>query len=216
MSSVTVPTWKGTSRTLEEYAIECPFCHALVNPRYIFLHGQSLFAVCPNSDCNQHFILTSDYTGTRFEVVEPNSTPGKREFSNTIRNVSPDFETIYNQAYHAEQIHLDQICGVGYRKALEFLIKDYLISHVVETDADKVVIKKSFLDKCIQDYVPNEQVKIVARRAVWLGNDETHYTRKWENKDVSHLKRLIDLTVRWIESDIETKELLQDMPEPIK
>lgn len=216
MSSVTVPTWKGTSRTLEEYAIECPFCHALVNPRYIFLHGQSLFAVCPNSDCNQHFILTSDYTGTRFEVVEPNSMPGKREFSNTIRNVSPDFETIYNQAYHAEQIHLDQICGVGYRKALEFLIKDYLISHVVETDADKVVIKKTFLDKCIQDYVPNEQVKIVARRAVWLGNDETHYTRKWENKDVSHLKRLIDLTVRWIESDIETKELLQDMPEPKK
>ena len=216
MSSVNVPTWKGTSRTLEEYAIECPFCHALVNPRYIYLHYQSLFAVCPNSDCNQHFILTSDYTGTRFEKVEPNSTPGKREFSNTIRSVSPDFEKIYNQAYHAEQIHLDQICGVGYRKALEFLIKDYLISHVVETDADKVVIKKTFLDKCIQDYVSNEQVKIVARRAVWLGNDETHYTRKWENKDVSHLKRLIDLTVRWIESDIETKELLQDMPEPIK
>ena len=216
MSTVSVLTWKGTSLELEEYAIECPFCHALVNPKYICLHDRSLFAVCPNSDCNQHFILTSDYTGSCFEEVEPNSTPGKRVFSNTIRKVSPDFEKIYNQAYHAEQIHLDQICGVGYRKALEFLIKDYLIFHVVETDADKEVIKKTFLDKCIQDYVPNDQVKIVARRAVWLGNDETHYTRKWGNKDVSHLKSLIDLTVRWIESDIETKELLQDMPDPIK
>ena len=121
MSAVSVLTWKGTSRELEEYAIECPFCHALVNPKYICLHDQSLFAVCPNSDCNKHFILTSDYTGSCFEEVEPNSIPGKRVFSNTIRKVSPDFEKIYNQAYHAEQIHLDQICGVGFRKALEFL-----------------------------------------------------------------------------------------------
>lgn len=216
MSNVVVLTSTGRSREIKQVAIECPFCHALVNPKYLYIHEESLFAVCPNSDCDKHFILTSLYPDFSFVEIQPNPTPGKRSFSNTIRKVSPEFEKIYNQAYHAEQIQLEQICGVGYRKALEFLIKDYLISQVANDDATKESIKKTFLDKCIQDYVPNQQIKIVARRAVWLGNDETHYTRKWENKDVSHLKSLIDLTVRWIESDIETKELLEDMPEQNK
>ena len=216
MSTVPVLTWKGVPREIQQSAIECPFCHALVNPKYLYIHEDSLFAVCPNSDCNMHFILTSPYSDYSFYEIQPNSTPGKRAFSKTIHKISPEFEKIYNQAYHAEQIQLDQICGVGYRKALEFLIKDYLISQVADDDATKEAIKKTFLDKCIQDYVPNQHIKIVARRAVWLGNDETHYTRKWANKDVSHLKSLIDLTVRWIESDIETKELLEDMPEQNK
>ena len=67
---------------------------------------------------------------------------------------------------------------------------------------------------CIAEDVSNEKIKAVAQRAVWLGNDETHYIRKWTNKDVSHLKGLIELTVRWIESELETQELLNDMPEP--
>lgn len=216
MSTVTVLTWKGLTREIQQLAIECPFCHALVNPKYLYIHEDSLFAVCPNSDCDKHFILTSPYSDYSFVEVQPNSTPGKRVFSSTIRKISPEFEEIYNQAFHAEQISLDQICGTGYRKALEFLIKDYLISQVAKDDDTKEAIKNTFLDKCIQNYVPNEQVKIVARRAVWLGNDETHYTRKWGNKDVSHLKSLIDLVVRWIESDIETKELLEEMPEQNK
>lgn len=216
MSTVSVLTSNGFTIDVQELAIECPFCHALVNPKYLCIHDKSLFAVCPNSDCGQHFILTSDYTGQYFRRPQPNSTPGKKVFSDTIRKVSQDFEKIYNQAYFAEQIHLDQICGVGYRKALEFLIKDYLMSNATEDDAIKEVIKNKLLGKCIQDHVANEQVKIVASRAVWLGNDETHYTRKWEDKDVSHLKCLIDLTVRWIESDIETKELLNEMPEQKK
>ena len=53
----------------------------------------------------------------------------------------------------------------------------------------------------------------MASRAAWLGNDETHYIRKWVDKDVQNLKSLIDLTIRWIESEIETKQLLTEMPE---
>ena len=109
---------------------------------------------------------------------------------------------------------MNQICGVGYRKALEFLIKDYLLVGLAENDTEKRdLIKNKFLGKCIEQDVTNIHIKTVAKRAVWLGNDETHYVRKWTDKDVSHLKQLIELTVRWIESEIETKELLDDMPE---
>jgi hypothetical protein len=31
-----------------------------------------------------------------------------------------------------------------------------------------------------------------------LGNDELHYVRKWENKDINDLKKLIDATLHYI------------------
>ena len=69
-----------------------------------------------------------------------------------------------------------------------------------------------FLNNCIQDNVQNENIKNVAKRAVWLGNDETHYIRKWADKDVNHLKQLIELTIKWIESEVETERVLQEIP----
>lgn len=75
-------------------------------------------------------------------------------------------------------------------------------------------IKKKFLGKCVQEDVENTRVKEIARRAAWLGNDETHYVRVWEEKDVNVLKQLIELTVHWIEDEIASNRLLAEMPEP--
>ena len=214
MSTCNVEIGKGNTLGIDVQAIECPFCHARITPNYVFLHDHNLFAYCPNSSCNKHFVLKEYYTGS-FTVVLPNSGPARKQFSETINRVSAEFSEIYNQAFYAEQVSLNQICGAGYRKSLEFLIKDYLLSSLSEDDAEKKErIKKKFLGNCIAEDVSNEKIKAVAQRAVWLGNDETHYIRKWTNKDVSHLKGLIELTVRWIESELETQELLNDMPEP--
>ena len=210
MSQVSVITPSGLSQTVSQYAIECPYCHSKVNPNYLCIDGgNNIYASCPNAMCNKHFVLSQDI-GNRFVIVEPNASPKKKEFSEIINSISPQFISIYNQAYYAEQMRLDQICGVGYRKALEFLIKDYLISE--ETDEQiKESIKKKFLSNCIQDNVQSDNIKNVAKRAVWLGNDETHYVRVWADKDVNNLKQLIDLTVRWIENEVETERVLQEM-----
>jgi hypothetical protein len=131
-------------------------------------------------------------------------------FKPSITELSPDFCFIYNEAYAAEQMELNQISGVGYRKSLEFLVKDYLIS----LNSDKAEnIKNNTLGNCIND-IEDTRIKEIAKRATWLGNDETHYIRKWESKDVSHLKILIDLCINWIDTDIETKKILEDMPDP--
>lgn len=215
MSTFNVDIGHGHTRSIDIIAIDCPFCHARITPNYLFLHDGNLFAYCPNSDCNKHFVLQEYYTGL-YTLVRPNSSPTRKKFSETIQRVSAEFSEIYNQAYYAEQISLNQICGAGYRKSLEFLIKDYLLSSISEDDTEKRErIEKKLLGNCIIEDVSNEKIKAVAQRAAWLGNDETHYTRRWTNKDVSHLKGLIELTVRWIESEIETQELLEDMPKPI-
>lgn len=201
---------------------ECPHCHKKITPNYgqAFLNSKNystplqIIFRCPNHDCYNVFIgyydgLSPNYY---FKFTEPLKFVPK-EFSQIINQISSDFISIYNQAYAAEQKGLDVICGVGYRKALEFLIKDYLISQKPD-EAEE--IKKIFLGKIINDRVGHRQLKEVAKRAVWLGNDEVHYERKWQDKDLTDLKDLIELTIRWIETDKLTEKLLQDMPEEKK
>ena len=211
MSTEKVTTGLNSYKTVSKVAIHCPFCKSYITPDYLFIHSGTLLAQCTNSHCARHFLLGYN-SEAEFTVIIRNSSPKQREFSEVIHTVSPSFEEIYNQAYCAEQMNLQHICGVGYRKSLEFLIKDYLMSEM-EDESEKERIKSKFLGACINDDVKSEKIKAVAKRAAWLGNDETHYNRKWENKDVSDLKRLIDLTLHWIESEIETKKLLEDMPE---
>jgi len=105
---------------------------------------------------------------------------------------------------------LDQITGVGYRKALEFLIKDYAIKN---NPSEEKSIKKTPLMQVINKHIGDTNIKNVAKRAVWLGNDETHYIRVWEDKDLSFLKQLIDLTIHWIEAEELTKTMMEEMPD---
>src|SRR3989442_12039733 len=46
-------------------------------------------------------------------------------FDVLIQNLSPTFCKIYTESTVVERDGLLQVCGVGYGKALEFLIKDY-------------------------------------------------------------------------------------------
>ncbi len=209
MSQVSVIYPNGRTEVIAQYTIECPFCKTRIMPNYLCVDNDTLYASCPNESCKRHFILSKDL-GRCYTIVNPNAGFSNKEFSDIIHSISSGFVNIYNQAFCAEQMRLDQICGAGYRKALEFLIKDYLISK--ETDEQVIDnIKKKFLNNCIQENVQNDNIKQVAKRAAWLGNDETHYVRQWEDKDVQYLKKLIDLTVRWIENEIETEQVLQEI-----
>ena len=113
----------------------------------------------------------------------------------------------------AEENHLDQICGPGYRKALEFLVKDYLVSSVYKDDpAKQDEVKKAFLAAAIDKHIDQDRIKQCAKRAAWLGNDEVHYTRKWEDKDIHDLKSLVLMTVNHIDLTIESDRYLKEMP----
>jgi len=127
-----------------------------------------------------------------------------------VIEVSPQFKVIYGQAAKADAWKLDQIAGPGYRKALEFLVKDYCIR---EKPADAVAIRAELLGKTITNRVTDPSVKACATRAAWLGNDETHYERRWEEKDIADLKTLIQLTMNWVVSSVLTKQYMDEMPE---
>lgn len=195
---------------------ECPHCHRSVIPNplfgYSFGYMAEVFMFCPNNDCERSFIgFYSEQGG--FWVFDGGTSEGSiigREFTKIIQDISPNFITIYNESFAAEQKNLFEICGIGYRKALEFLIKDYAIQND-ESKKDK--IKKEYLGKCIEVYIKDSKIKSVAKRAAWLGNDQTHYVRKWEGKNLNDLKKLIDLTLHWMEYEELTKSFEEEMPE---
>ncbi|MFI5095616.1 MAG: hypothetical protein WCE50_17705 [Candidatus Acidiferrum sp.] len=133
-----------------------------------------------------------------------------KTYSEVVLKVSQDFCAIDAQADKAERLGFLLVAGPGYRKALEFLVKDYLCGLLPGT---KEEIEKAPLAQCIAKFVKNENVKLTASRAAWLGNDETHFIRKWEDKDLQDLKGLIKLTMLWIEMEELTKNVAADMPE---
>ena len=69
------------------------------------------------------------------------------------------------------------------------------------------------MGSAISTRITDPSIRGVAKRAAWLGNDETHYVRKWEQKDLNDLKRLIALTVHWMEAEALTDQLYKDMPD---
>jgi len=197
------------------YPEACPYCHKTIEAVYTGYNFSSLLLEisfkCPSEECLSLFIgryikcgpKNYNFVGCNIENLI------KREFSNSINSISPSFIKIYNEAYFAEQYKLIEICGVGYRKAIEFLIKDYLI---VKNPMDEDNIKKKFLGNCIKEDIINRNIKKAAERAVWLGNDETHYVKTWESKNIQDLKKLIEITIHWIEMEELTSSLDEDMP----
>jgi hypothetical protein len=205
----------------------CPQCHHALNPTLLqgTLSGEASRAgtkleiafKCTHRDCLSMFIgqyrrtqrdSNRNLTGTfHLKRTTPVSHIAPEIFEEVIE-ISPSFKTIFEQASAAESYGLNEISGVGYRKALEFLVKDYCIHKSPEKEEE---IKASLLGVVINNHVDDTNLKTCAQRAAWLGNDETHYVRKWEDKDISDLKTLIELSCVWVRSNVLTEKYLQEM-----
>src|ERR1035441_3877448 len=211
--------------SFNEYPDKCPIFGNNGQPQFMVGCINSItfscYAVfrCPVSKCRGLYTgfykisknITMNWDGDLTKTMLARHTDEK-PFPKNITEISPSFCQIFNQAHLAEENGLNQICGPGYRKALEFLIKDFLILHKFKGDeGKKAEIDKAFLGPVIQKFIDDERIKQCAKRAVWLGNDETHYVRKWEDKDLKDLKSLILLTVNFTDSSVEADRYLAAM-----
>lgn len=200
----------GSYVTIDEPS-ECPICKHSLKPSVLnkvivkdnnstpFFYVTYLCTHCYNPFISKFSDIESltknhSYSFKTLVSIEPRKFETIK-FEDCINNISPNFVAIYNQALEAEHYNLDEISGIGYRKALEFLIKDFLIIH---EDKEKDKVNSTTLGCCIDTMISNPQLKTVASRATWLGNDQTHYEQKYTDKDISDLKRLIQLSVHWI------------------
>ncbi|WP_157373369.1 DUF4145 domain-containing protein [Algoriphagus terrigena] len=139
------------------------------------------------------------------------STKGE-DWSSVITNLESGFEKggkskfiqIYDQASHSEALGLDEISGMGYRKAIEHLVKDLAVKNFPK-EAEN--IKSKFLGEVINDYFEGN-LKGLLERATWLGNDHSHYFKLFEEFDLSKLKKLIRLISAHLEHEVALQEYL--------
>lgn len=233
MSTFSAPGPDGVSYQAD-FPNRCPMCHHLAvfnNTIGVTVKQNELQALfqCPNRQCVSYFVAYYELRNNRWEIddLKPSNLVPV-EFSDAIKSISLDFVAIYQEAYVAKEAKLKQIAGPGYRKAFEFLIKDYakhLAPHekfeegVTEAEKQQEIqnrikkIETSFSGDVVNKYIGDPRIQAVAKRALWLGNDETHYLRKWQQHDINDLVTLIDLTIHWIEIEQQSEKYRVEMPE---
>jgi hypothetical protein len=200
-----------------EYPDCCPICHHHGQMECIlgsFTENKSMVEVifrCAFFGCRRFFIgYYTPLPDNQLKFYRP-IVAVDPAFPESIRQLSPQFFAIYREASEARQVGLEQIAGPGFRKAFEFLIKDYAKS--LATPSETEAIEKQFSGNVISNYIQDSRIQAVAKRALWLGNDETHYLRKWTGKDIEDLLTLIKLTVDWIEIERLSSQYTNDMKE---
>jgi len=179
-----------------------------------------LVFVCTVDECQEVFV--AQYTNKNNDIMIGTCVLSEtkllqpvfeQKFPESVESLSPTFCETFRQALVAEHNGLDEIAGPGYGKALEFLVKDYLTGYKFKDDDEMIAkVRGMFLGRCIADLIDEQRIKDCASRAAWLRNDETHYTRKWADKDIQDLKKLIRMTVGWIELVVESDEYQDSMP----
>jgi hypothetical protein len=194
----------------------CPICHRHSEVQWIAgdtvenNNGVQVVWRCAYQRCRGYFICSyGPMPSPQLLSVRP-LKPQAHTFPETIGVLSPTFISIFKEAEEATQLGLHQIAGPGYRKAFEFLIKDYAKSLAPDKTAE---IESKFSGAVVSDFISDARIQAVAKRCLWLGNDETHYLRKWTDRDVADLVTLIKLTANWIEIEHLSNGYVQKMPE---
>ncbi len=145
----------------------CPYCNTGVNynilPGYENENGVAFIAECPT--CKKFNLLYGESNDDNlYSAIHPID---HKPLSENLRELSPSFCEIYEQTYRAKSNNLTELIGIGFGKALEQLVHDYLIK--VQNDKPKTNFATNIkMLKNFDDAVINLTLSRFVR------NDETH------------------------------------------
>ena len=183
----------------------CPYCGLLVDAPLLKTEAFSfnghylLAATCKCTSCQETFFFACEYSKNSNAYI-PVSYPAISfiPYSNeTLQKISPRFIDMYNQSLLAEFNKNFELAAVGYRSALEFLVKDYAITDLGE---NKDEVSSKTLCNAIGTYLHQEALVKTADVVRILGNDFTHYQRKYPEHDFILLKKYMDIFLGQIEA----------------
>lgn len=197
----------------------CPNCKVSNNPESILEacitvnDGERIgFITHKCLSCNAlHFsiqkIVRSDSTEEPILLCLYPNGKERRQFHNLIEELSPRFINVYHQAQIAEQNEAYIPAGMGYRAALEILIKDYALN-IVRDNKEK--ISKMKLADCIAHYFKGENEENIAlfnsADVIRIfGNDFAHWEHPEdfsEQESINYIKSYLDIFVNIIKTKL--------------
>lgn len=184
-----IPPIKNVNHNLgynKTYTLEipslCPWCQVSFNPVITPRHHYSennetvwmlqLHCSYCSKDSVSVVVGKSDsLLKQRMLYPEPQGT----SFDELLVSLSPRFVELYRSAERAEQRGDLDLAGMGYRAALEVLLKDYAES---STEDSKAKIGKKNLGQAISDYFGDNPLGMIPADEVRLtANDFVHWAR---------------------------------------
>ena len=222
---------KNNSTSGNNHAAEnpniCPHCHVANEPRELFKwfdkKEDKLLSTweCRFNQCGRIFVVSHINDNTGFYKIERNlnGLPKGPIWPKPIlnlkdgRTIDTDEETdskfikTYLQSLEAESNGYDEIAGMGFRKAIEYLVKDWSIQ---TNPTEKEKILGLWLSSIIKKYFTGD-LKEILERAYWLGNDHTHYNKLFEDYNIDHLKELIDLVMVELDRDYKKRNYIENI-----
>ena len=204
----------------------CPHCKKSVAPHvrysnYIWnedynSQGIEIVLECPREKCNKIYIANVVYQvfgeGDKKYLIDHIIYPTKYEIfeDKEIEKFSPMFIKMYNQTLKADEMNLSEIVGLGYRRATEFLVKDYIKNLIKVGEINEITIEdveKSYrTSNLIQKYIRDARIKDVAKKFFDLSNDYAHYEKIYTHRDINDLKVLIKLLMYEIKMNMVYRE----------
>jgi hypothetical protein len=211
----------------------CPYCNSLqtmgngINSMtHVLENNNSSVEVnhtCTNQSCSRSFIdlynivinnisLTANkiHTLKDLEIETEDfvlffARKGEKE-------VFSRFHPIYSEAMDALKSGMEDASGVLLRKCLEALIYDYIKfgAKIKGKPIDIRILQKQGLMKSVET-IEDVALKELAKRAVWIGNDNVHTNKKWNHFDSDDLDRLLGAIVLNIYAKIECLIYLRRM-----
>ena len=149
-----------------DIAARCPHCGH--ETHFQCLYGKQL-------DANIGFLLhcagCDSFICCEVKGGSPFVYPARKvefDLDQSLNEVSPRFVEIYRQAMQAKESGLFELVGMGLRKALEFLIFDYLSLTTAKEELQGLTLAQAIEKSDIR-------LKSTATLSSWIGNDNTHY-----------------------------------------
>ena len=186
----------------------CPHCgintDAIVRNTHADSFGAQdtkiIFMVLECTNCKKFFSASYTLKDCATEFCNTFPMPTVLYQNSVISNLSPRFVETYNQCLRAEGSNDLNLAAIGMRSALEILIKDYAIIELQEPK-EKVASKSLF--QAISDYLKEDELIKPADVVRILGNDHTHYQRKYPEHDYQLLKSYMDIFIQLIETKLK-------------
>ncbi len=176
----------------------CPYCKTFVSGGYtdkhfIPINNETTFftlaqkcAFCDGTFVATYVIKNKATTFlSSFPVIKDES-----DVDHILAGCSPRFADLYKQSYMCYTNQQFDLAAMGFRSALECLVKDFAIEFL-NIPKDEVIKKSLF--QAIAEYLKDVELVKSADVVRMLGNDYTHYQRKFTDHDIETLKDYMDI-----------------------
>lgn len=179
----------------------CPVCGEKQVPQQVksFLFppkkGKQYGSVCYEcSSCGNYYIVTYDIVRKEKAGFVGSFCPEIRApkfYDDVLGKLSSKYLIACQQAMNAEFRGDLELAAIGYRSALECVVKDYAIKELGKP-SEEVVGKSLFA--AIGEYLSEQKELLNTADVVrLLGNDYTHYERKYPEYDFDLLKQYFNI-----------------------